>query len=293
MNDDIKDTLEEQRKKIQEEIKKIQKEIQERERILEVKNRVLEVMNAAITDIEKIENSIEKEVNATKKSQSEIEPALKFSGIQKAKARLCQLGVAVKSKIPNSKDIKDKLNTAAINVGYALGTTRDNIENFTSEVIEKFTEVREKHEQKVMESKKAKETKKTEYENTNILNFNPRQPEQTKSSKLGVASKKAIDMLKLTNIDLKIEKAFLKADISIENYIEKTTDKFNNTVERIRSIPSNIIDKYTKWRQERIDKRATLQDQINELKGMKKEALNMNNSQQIKEPIQNNVVAIR
>ena len=59
-------------------------------------------------------------------------------------------------------------------------------------------------------------------------------------------------MVKLTNIDLKIEKAFLEAGISVKNYVEKTTDKINNKVEKIRSIPSNVIDKYQEWRQGRM-----------------------------------------
>ena len=197
---------------------------------------------------------------------------------KKQKQDYVNWGVAVKSKIPTAADIKEKLASAAINAGYTLEATKDGIENFTSELIEIFTEKREKYEQKITESKKAKEAKRTveeaQYESNSILNFNPRQPEVTKSSKLGIASKKAIDMVKLTNIDLKIEKAFLEAGISVKNYVEKTTDKINNKVEKIRSVPSNVIDKYQQWRQGRIDKRTELQNQINSLKGMKAQVLN-------------------
>ena len=182
-----------------------------------------------------------------------------------------------RKKTNQNADIKEKLASAAINAGYTLEATKDGIENFTSELIEIFTEKREKYEQKITESKKAKEAKRTVEEaqhSDNILNFNPRQPEVTKSSKLGIASKKAIDMVKLTNIDLKIEKAFLEAGISVKNYVEKTTDKINNKVEKIRSIPSNAIEKYQQWQQGRMDKRAELQNQINSLKGMKAQVLN-------------------
>ena len=75
-------------------------------------------------------------------------------------------------------------------------------------------------------------------------------------------------MVKLTNIDLKIEKAFLEAGISVKNYVEK-----------IRSIPSNVIDKYQQWQQGRIDKRTELQNQINSLKGMKAQVLNAQDAQ--------------
>ena len=234
-----------------------------------------DILKQALANIDALEEEI---VEEKQPIQEEKDSKLKFNAVQKAKARLCQLGVAVKSKIPTAADIKEKLASAAINAGYTLETAKDGIENFTSELIEIFTEKREKYEQKIMESKKAKEAKRTveeaQYESDNILNFNPRQPEVTKSSKLEIASKKAINILKLTNIDLKIEKAFLEAGISVKNYVEKTTDKINNKVEKIRSIPSNVIDKYQEWRQGRIDKRAELQNQINSLKGMKAQVLN-------------------
>ena len=237
---------------------------------LEKKRRMTDILRETLANIDALEEEI---VEEKQPIQEEKDSKLKFNAVQKAKARLCQLGVAVKSKIPTAADIKEKLASAAINAGYTLETTKDGIENFTSELIEIFTEKREKYEQKIMESKKAKEAKRTveeaQYESGNILNFNPRQPEVTKSSKLGIASKKAIDMVKLTNIDLKIEKAFLEAGISVKNYVEKTTDKINNKVEKIRSIPSNVIDKYQEWRQGRIDKRTELQNQINSLKEIK------------------------
>lgn len=252
---------------------------------LEKKRRMTDILRETLANIDALEEEI---VEEKQPIQEEKDSKLKFNAVQKAKARLCQLGVAVKSKIPTAADIKEKLASAAINAGYTLETTKDGIENFTSELIEIFTEKREKYEQKIMESKKAKEAKRTveeaQYESDNILNFNPRQPEVTKSSKLGIASKKAIDMVKLTNIDLKIEKAFLEAGISVKNYVEKTTDKINNKVEKIRSIPSNVIDKYQEWRQGRIDKRAELQNQINSLKGMKAQVLNAQDPITIEQP---------
>lgn len=287
----IRDTLNEEIEKINAEkegsekrIAELQAQIESLSKELEKKRRMTDILKQTLANIDALEEEIketskEEEIVEEKQPiQEEKDSKLKFNTVQKAKARLCQLGVAVKSKIPTATDIKEKLASAAISAGYMLETTRDNIENFTSELIERFTEKREKYEQKIMESKKAKEAKRTveeaQYESDNILNFNPRQPEVTKSSKLGIASKKAIDMVKLTNIDLKIEKAFLEAGISVKNYVEKTTDKINNKVEKIRSIPSNVIDKYQEWRQGRIDKRAELQNQINSLKGMKAQVLN-------------------
>lgn len=273
----IRDTLNEEIEKINAEkegsekrIAELQAQIESLSKELEKKRRMTDILKQALANIDALEEEI---VEEKQPIQEEKDSKLKFNAVQKAKARLCQLGVAVKSKIPTAADIKEKLASAAISAGYMLETTRDNIENFTSELIERFTEKREKYEQKITESKKAKETKRTveeaQYESDNILNFNPRQPEATKSSKLGIASKKAIDMVKLTNIDLKIEKAFLEAGISVKNYVEKATDKINNKVEKIRSIPSNVIDKYQEWRQGRIDKRAELQNQINSLKEIK------------------------
>lgn len=273
----IRDTLNEEIEKINAEIKgseekiaELQAQIESLSKELEKKRRMTDILRETLANIDALEEEI---VEEKQPIQEEKNSKLKFNAVQKAKARLCQLGVAVKSKIPTAADIKEKLASAAINAGYTLETTKDGIENFTSELIEIFTEKREKYEQKIMESKKAKEAKRTveeaQYESGNILNFNPRQPEVTKSSKLGIASKKAIDMVKLTNIDLKIEKAFLEAGISVKNYVEKTTDKINNKVEKIRSIPSNVIDKYQEWRQGRIDKRTELQNQINSLKEIK------------------------
>ena len=274
----IRDTL-------NEEIEKINAEKEGSEK----KRRMTDILKQALANIAALEEEIketskEEEIVEEKQPiEEEKDSKLKFNAVQKAKARLCQLGVAVKSKIPTAADIKEKLASAAINAGYTLEATKDGIENFTSELIEIFTEKREKYEQKITESKKAKEAKRTveeaQYESDKILNFNPRQPEVTKSSKLGIASKKAIDMVKLTNIDLKIEKAFLEAGISVKNYVEKTTDKINNKVEKIRSIPSNVIDKYQEWRQGRMDKRAELQNQINSLKGMKAQVLNAQDAQ--------------
>ena len=287
----IRDTLNEEIEKINAEkegsekkIAELQAQIESLSKELEKKRRMTDILKQALANIEALEEEIketskEEEIVEEKQPiQEEKDSKLKFNAVQKAKARLCQLGVAVKSKIPTAADIKEKLASAAINAGYTLEATKDGIENFTSELIEIFTEKREKYEQKITESKKAKEAKRTveeaQYESDKILNFNPRQPEVTKSSKLGIASKKAIDMVKLTNIDLKIEKAFLEAGISVKNYVEKTTDKINNKVEKIRSIPSNVIDKYQEWRQGRMDKRAELQNQINSLKGMKAQVLN-------------------
>ncbi len=287
----IRDTLNEEIEKInaekeesEERIAELQAQIESLSKELEKKRRMTDILKQALANIDALEEEIketskEEEIVEEKQPiQEEKDSKLKFNTVQKAKARLCQLGVAVKSKIPTAADIKEKLASAAISAGYMLETTRDNIENFTSELIERFTEKREKYEQKITESKKAKETKRTveeaQYESDNILNFNPRQPEATKSSKLGIVSKKVIDTLKLTNIDLKIEKAFLEAGISVKNYVEKTTDIINNKVEKIRSIPSNAIEKYQQWQQERIDKRTELQNQINSLKGMKAQVLN-------------------
>ena len=70
-----------------------------------------------------------------------------------------------------------------------------------------------------------------------------------------------------------------KFRFSRKNYVEKTTDIINNKVEKIRSIPSNVIDKYQEWRQGRMDKRAELQNQINSLKGMKAQVLNAQDAQ--------------
>lgn len=288
----IRDTLNEEIEKINAEIKgseekiaELQAQIESLSKELEKKRRMTDILRETLANIDALEEEI---VEEKQPIQEEKNSKLKFNAVQKAKARLCQLGVAVKSKIPTAADIKEKLASAAINAGYTLETTKDGIENFTSELIEIFTEKREKYEQKIMESKKAKEAKRTvkeaQYESDNILNFNPRQPEVTKSSKLGIASKKAIDMVKLTNIDLKIEKAFLEAGISVKNYVEKTTDKINNKVEKIRSIPSNVIDKYQEWRQGRIDKRAELQNQINSLKGMKAQVLNAQDPITIEQP---------
>ncbi len=287
----IRDTLNEEIEKInaekeesEERIAELQAQIESLSKELEKKRRMTDILKQALANIDALEEEIketskEEEIVEEKQPiQEEKDSKLKFNTVQKAKARLCQLGVAVKSKIPTAADIKEKLASAAISAGYRLETTRDNIENFTSELIERFTEKREKYEQKITESKKAKEAKRTveeaQYESDNILNFNPRQPEATKSSKLGIVSKKVIDTLKLTNIDLKIEKAFLEAGISVKNYVEKTTDIINNKVEKIRSIPSNAIEKYQQWQQGRIDKRAELQNQINSLKGMKAQVLN-------------------
>lgn len=287
----IRDTLNEEIEKINAEkegsekrIAELQAQIENLSKELEKKRRMTDILKQALANIDALEEEIketskEEEIVEEKQPiQEEKNSKLKFNTVQKAKARLCQLGVAVKSKIPTATDIKEKLASAAISAGYMLETTRDNIENFTSELIERFTEKREKYEQKITESKKAKETKRTveeaQYESDNILNFNPRQPEATKSSKLGIVSKKVIDTLKLTNIDLKIEKAFLEAGISVKNYVEKTTDIINNKVEKIRSIPSNAIEKYQQWQQGRIDKRTELQNQINSLKGMKAQVLN-------------------
>ena len=292
----IRDTLNEEIEKINAEkegsekkIAELQAQIESLSKELEKKRRMTDILKQALANIEALEEEIketskEEEIVEEKQPiQEEKNSKLKFNAVQKAKARLCQLGVAVKSKIPTAADIKEKLASAAINAGYTLEATKDGIENFTSELIEIFTEKREKYEQKITESKKAKEAKRTveeaQYESNSILNFNPRQPEVTKSSKLGIASKKAIDMVKLTNIDLKIEKAFLEAGISVKNYVEKTTDKINNKVEKIRSIPSNVIDKYQEWRQGRMDKRAELQNQINSLKGMKAQVLNAQDAQ--------------
>ena len=292
----IRDTLNEEIEKINAEkegsekkIAELQAQIESLSKELEKKRRMTDILKQALANIDALEEEIketskEEEIVEEKQPiQEEKNSKLKFNAVQKAKARLCQLGVAVKSKIPTAADIKEKLASAAINAGYTLEATKDGIENFTSELIEIFTEKREKYEQKITESKKAKEAKRTveeaQYESDKILNFNPRQPEVTKSSKLGIASKKAIDMVKLTNIDLKIEKAFLEAGISVKNYVEKTTDKINNKVEKIRSIPSNVIDKYQEWRQGRMDKRAELQNQINSLKGMKAQVLNAQDAQ--------------
>lgn len=292
----IRDTLNEEIEKInaekegtEERIAELQAQIESLSKELEKKRRMTDILEEALANIEALEEEIketskEEEIVEEKQPiQEEKDSKLKFNAVQKAKARLCQLGVAVKSKIPTAADIKEKLASAAINAGYTLEATKDGIENFTSELIEIFTEKREKYEQKITESKKAKEAKRTveeaQYESNSILNFNPRQPEVTKSSKLGIASKKAIDMVKLTNIDLKIEKAFLEAGISVKNYVEKTTDKINNKVEKIRSIPSNVIDKYQQWQQGRMDKRAELQNQINSLKGMKAQVLNAQDAQ--------------
>ena len=292
----IRDTLNEEIEKINAEkegsekkIAELQAQIESLSKELEKKRRMTDILKQALANIEALEEEIketskEEEIVEEKQPiQEEKDSKLKFNAVQKAKARLCQLGVAVKSKIPTAADIKEKLASAAINAGYTLEATKDGIENFTSELIEIFTEKREKYEQKITESKKAKEAKRTveeaQYESDKILNFNPRQPEVTKSSKLGIASKKAIDMVKLTNIDLKIEKAFLEAGISVKNYVEKTTDIINNKVEKIRSIPSNVIDKYQEWRQGRMDKRAELQNQINSLKGMKAQVLNAQDAQ--------------
>lgn len=287
----IRDTLNEEIEKInaekeesEERIAELQAQIESLSKELEKKRRMTDILKQALANIDALEEEIketskEEEIVEEKQPiQEEKDSKLKFNTVQKAKARLCQLGVAVKSKIPTATDIKEKLASAAISAGYMLETTKDNIENFTSELIERFTEKREKYEQKITESKKAKEAKRTveeaQYESDNILNFNPRQPEATKSSKLGIVSKKVIDTLKLTNIDLKIEKAFLEAGISVKNYVEKTTDIINNKVEKIRSIPSNAIEKYQQLQQGRIDKRTELQNQINSLKGMKAQVLN-------------------
>lgn len=287
----IRDTLNEEIEKInaekeesEERIAELQAQIESLSKELEKKRRMTDILKQALANIDALEEEIketskEEEIVEEKQPiQEEKDSKLKFNTVQKAKARLCQLGVAVKSKIPTATDIKEKLASAAISAGYMLETTRDNIENFTSELIERFTEKREKYEQKITESKKVKEAKRTveeaQYESDNILNFNPRQPEATKSSKLGIVSKKVIDTLKLTNIDLKIEKTFLEAGISVKNYVEKTTDIINNKVEKIRSIPSNAIEKYQQWQQGRIDKRTELQNQINSLKGMKAQVLN-------------------
>lgn len=287
----IRDTLNEEIEKINAEkegsekrIAELQAQIESLSKELEKKRRMTDILKQTLANIDALEEEIketskEEEIVEEKQPiQEEKDSKLKFNTVQKAKARLCQLGVAVKSKIPTATDIKEKLASAAISAGYMLETTRDNIENFTSELIERFTEKREKYEQKITESKKAKEAKRTveeaQYQSDNILNFNPRQPEATKSSKLGIVSKKVIDTLKLTNIDLKIEKAFLEAGISVKNYVEKTTDIINNKVEKIRSIPSNAIEKYQQWQQGRIDKRTELQNQINSLKGMKAQVLN-------------------
>ncbi len=291
----ISDTLNKEIKGSKERIAAFQAQIESLSKELEKERKVADILEQALKKIGTLEEiketSKEEEIVEEKQPiQEEKDSKLKFNTVQKAKARLCQLGVAVKSKIPTAADIREKLASAAISAGYMLETTRDNIENFTSELIERFTEQREKYEQKITESKKAKEAKRAveeaKYESDNILNFNPRQPEATKSSKLGIVSKKVIDTLKLTNIDLKIEKAFLEAGISVKNYVEKTTDIINNKVEKIRSIPSNAIEKYQQWKQGRIDKRAELQNQINSLREIKEhvQVLNAQDPKAVVEP---------
>lgn len=287
----IRDTLNEEIKKTNAEIEDLKTRIEKKIRMTGILEETLANIDALELEEEIKETSKEEEIVEEKQPiQEEKDSKLKLNTVQKVKARLCQLGVAVKSKIPTAADVKEKLASAAISAGYVLGTTRDNIENFTSELIERFTEQREKYEQKITESKKAKEAKRAveeaKYESDNILNFNPRQPEATKSSKLGIVSKKVIDTLKLTNIDLKIEKAFLEAGISVKNYVEKTTDIINNKVEKIRSIPSNAIEKYQQWKQGRIDKRAELQNQINSLREIKEhvQVLNAQDPKAVVEP---------
>ena len=166
----IRDTLNEEIEKInaekeesEERIAELQAQIESLSKELEKKRRMTDILKQALANIEALEEEIketskEEEIVEEKQPiEEEKDSKLKFNAVQKAKARLCQLGVAVKSKIPTAADIKEKLASAAINAGYTLEATKDGIENFTSELIEIFTEKREKYEQKIKKPKKPKE----------------------------------------------------------------------------------------------------------------------------------------
>ena len=144
----IRDTLNEEIEKINAEIKgseekiaELQAQIESLSKELEKKRRMTDILRETLANIEALEEEI---VEEKQPIQEEKDSKLKFNTVQKAKARLCQLGVAVKSKIPTAADIKEKLASAAINAGYTLETAKDGIENFTSELIEIFTEKRER-----------------------------------------------------------------------------------------------------------------------------------------------------
>lgn len=139
------DTLNELIKKInaekegsEERITKIQEQMEKLSNELKKERGVADILKQALANIAALKEEIketskeEKIVEEKQPIQEEKDSKLKFNTVQKAKARLCQLGVAVKSKIPTAADIKEKLASAAISAGYMLETTRDNIENFTS-----------------------------------------------------------------------------------------------------------------------------------------------------------------
>lgn len=137
----IRDTLNEEIEKInaekeesEERIAELQAQIESLSKELEKKRRMTDILKQALANIDALEEEIketskEEIVEEKQPIQEEKDSKLKFNTVQKAKARLCQLGVAVKSKIPTATDIKEKLASAAISAGYMLETTRDNIEN--------------------------------------------------------------------------------------------------------------------------------------------------------------------
>ena len=110
----IRDTLNEEIEKInaekeesEERIAELQAQIESLSKELEKKRRMTDILKQALANIDALEEEIketskEEIVEEKQPIQEEKDSKLKFNTVQKAKARLCQLGVAVKSKIPKS-----------------------------------------------------------------------------------------------------------------------------------------------------------------------------------------------
>ncbi len=246
-------------------------DINELLRILENAPEILENLNKTIAtaqeDIARAQETIEKANQAKSKLEAILNPkdnskekkGLNFSGIQKAKSRFCQLGTAIKSRIPSFADIKEKLANAAISVGYVIESGANSIENFTSDIIDKFRDRREQREQRrepkenneiesiVNTEKEPQKGTQEESKKDGKLNFRQgiKQKASSAKTKLGSVSKKVLNEIKAnTNIDVKIQQAFIKADISLTNAMYKIEDKVDDVKEGIRNIPSNLINKY-------------------------------------------------
>ncbi len=255
---------------------------------LELARAIKEAQDAKAEAERAIEEAKEKIAAADeiiKNAMNKLEPKkdkerLNFNGIQKAKSTFSQLGIAIKSRIPSSADIKAKLAEAALSVGYVVSNGIGNIENFTSDVINRISEKRtsrKEEKQKAKEESEIESIVNTEEKSSdNKLNFREgvKQKASSAKAKLGSVSKRVLDELKAnTNIDLKIQETFLKADISITNAKYKVEDKVQDLKEGIRNIPSNLINKYryhkekiAKERQERAQRIEQLKEERESLK---------------------------
>lgn len=269
-------------------------DINELLRILENAPQILENLNNTIAnaqkDIARAQETIEKANQAKSKLEAILNPkdkdnskekkGLNFSGIQKAKSRFCQLGTAIKSRIPSFADIKEKLANAAISVGYVIESGANSIEKFTSDTIDKFRDRREPKENNEIESivnteKEPQKETQEESKKGGKLNFRQgiKQKASSAKTKLGSVSKKVLNEIKAnTNIDVKIQQAFLKADISLTNTMYKIEDKVGDVKEGIRNIPSNLINKY---REHKSKVAAEREARMMELEALKKQRENL------------------